>query len=355
VRELRNLIAAFDALGHSGSAVLATVVEVEGSTYRRAGARALLLPEGDAVGLIGGGCLEGDLAERAREVRASGAAIRLRYDHRGEDDVIWGLGVGCAGRVDVLLQPVSRGRPGPIDTLRESLGAPGARTLATVIAREGDAAPELGACVDLSRAERDALLERGHARTRWRGGEAHRIQIFEEIVAPPPEILVFGAGPDALPVVRLAAALGYTVRVVDPRPALARADRFAEAAEVLCCAPEEAGGKLAVTASCVALLMTHHYLHDLGFLRFLLGTPVPYVGVLGPKRRTDDLLRDLRDDGGLPEDASERVHGPAGLDLGAEAPDEIALALLSEIQAARAGRRGGPLRERKGPIHDPVP
>lgn len=357
MRELRDLIAAFDAVDErGGDAVLATVVEVEGSTYRRAGARALLLPKGDVVGLIGGGCLEGDLALRASHVRESGEPERVRYDHRGEYDVIWGLGVGCAGRVDVLLQRVSRDAPGPFRELRRAVAGREAVALATVVDREGEVAPALATPVELSAAERADLLERGRVRTRWRGGQGYRIELLEEIVVPPATLLVFGAGPDALPVVRLAAALGFTVRVVDPRPALARPERFPDAAEVLCLPPEAAGTRLEVTDSCVALLMTHHYLHDKAFLGWLLGTSARYVGLLGPRRRGDDLLRDLRTEGAaIPEDAVERVHAPAGLDIGAEAPGEIAVALLAEIQAALAGRRGGPLRERKGPIHDPAP
>jgi xanthine/CO dehydrogenase XdhC/CoxF family maturation factor len=102
--------------------------------------------------------------------------------------------------------------------------------------------------------------------------------------------------------------------------------------------------------------MTHHYLHDKAYLGWLLGTPARYVGVLGPKRRTEDLLRDLRGEGvPVSEEAAERVRGPAGLDLGADGPEQIALALLAEIQAVLGGRPGGPLRERKGPIHDPAP
>ena len=167
-------------------------------------------------------------------------------------------------------------------------------------------------------------------------------------------LLVFGAGPDVVPVVRLAAALGFAVRVVDPRPALARGDRFPEALEVLACPPEQAPERIEVTPESVALVMTHHYLHDKALLGWLLGTPARYLGVLGPKRRTEDLLRELRDEGlAVSEEALERVHGPAGLDLGADGPAEIALALLAEIQAVLAGRLGGPLRERKGPIHDP--
>ena len=366
MRDLRDIAAAFDALGPGGTAVLATVVQVEGSTYRRAGARALLLPDDRIVGLLSGGCLEGDLLERAREVRDAGVAARVRYDHRGEDDLVWGLGLGCAGLVDVLLQPVTRDAPGPLPQLREALAAREPALLATVVAREGAAAPPLGAGAALSPGERSALEASGaRARTRWREGQGFRVELLEERIEPPAPLLVIGAGPDAVPVVRLAAALGFAVTVLDPRPALVRPERFPEAEAVLSFAadapdaieaPAAAARPVDVTPRSVALVMTHHYLHDRAALGWLLETPVRYVGVLGPKRRTDDLLRDLREEGREHSPESlERVHGPAGLDLGADGAEEIALALLAEITAVLAGRRGGPLRERKGPIHDPAP
>jgi xanthine/CO dehydrogenase XdhC/CoxF family maturation factor len=357
VRELRDIAAAFDALGAGEDAVLATVVRVEGSTYRRAGARALLLPDERVVGLLSGGCLEGDLLERARAVRAAGAPERVRYDHRGEDDLVWGLGLGCAGLVDVLLQPVSRSAPGPLPRLREALSGEGPVFGAVVVAREGASAPTLGAEVALSPAERFAVEECGlRARTRWREGRGHRIELLEECIAPPTRLLVFGAGPDVVPVVRLAHALGFAVRVADPRPGLARPERFPEAEAVLEGEPEEVVARAGVTPDCVALVMTHHYLHDRAVLGALLAAPPRYVGVLGPRRRTEDLLRDLSESGvALAPDALERVHGPAGLDVGADGAEEIALALLAEVTAVLAGRRGGPLRERKGPIHEPAP
>jgi xanthine/CO dehydrogenase XdhC/CoxF family maturation factor len=355
VRDLRDIAAAFEALAPGATAVLAAVVHVEGSTYRRAGARALLLPDDRIAGLLSGGCLEGDLLERAREVRAAGAAARVRYDHRGEDDLVWGLGLGCAGLVDVLLQPVSREAPGPLPRLREALAGREPAFLATVVAREGAAAPPLGAEAALDPGERAALAASGvRARTRWRAGPGFRVELLEERVEPPVPLLVFGAGPDAAPVVRIAAALGFAVRVLDPRPGLARRERFPDADAVLAWAPGDEAVPVEVTRRSVALVMTHHYQHDLAALGWLLATPARYVGVLGPKRRTDDLLRDLRDAGQAP-DGLDRVHGPAGLDLGADGAEEIALALVAEITAVLAGRRGGPLRDRKGPIHDPLP
>jgi xanthine/CO dehydrogenase XdhC/CoxF family maturation factor len=356
-RELRDIVAAFEALAERGeTGVLATVVHAEGSTYRRAGARALLLPDDQVVGLVSGGCLEGDLTLRARAVRAEGEAVRVRYDQRSPDDLVFGLGLGCAGLLDVLLQPVSRSAPGVLPRIREALAGTEPLALATVVAREGEVAPPLGAEVELSAGERAELLARGRARTRWREGQGHRVEILEELLEPPVPLLVVGAGPDAAPVVRLAASLGFEVSVVDPRPAYARPERFPGAARVLACSPEEAEAQIVVGSRHAALVMTHHYSSDRAFLGWLLRSEARYLGVLGPLRRTEELLRELSDAGTAPdEDVLARVHAPAGLDLGGEGPEAIVLAMLAEIQAVLAGRPGGPLRDRKGPIHDPAP
>jgi xanthine/CO dehydrogenase XdhC/CoxF family maturation factor len=179
--------------------------------------------------------------------------------------------------------------------------------------------------------------------------------VLVEFIEAPLPLLVLGAGPDAGPVVRLALELGWDVTVADGRSAYARADHFPGAREVLQVAPEDAPGRVPVGPDTVAVVMTHHYLHDKLLLRWLLSTPARYVGVLGPRQRTLDLLRDLRDEGFEPsEESLARLHAPAGLDIGGDGADEIALSLVAEIRAVLAGRRGGPLRERKGPIHDPV-
>jgi len=173
------------------------------------------------------------------------------------------------------------------------------------------------------------------------------------VIRPPPRLLVFGAGPDAVPVVRIASELGWDVIVVDWRPAYARRESFPEASDVLLCEAERVGERVEVDETSAALVMTHHYLHDRSLLRFLLPSPIRFIGILGPRRRTESLLGELREEGAsFTPQQLERLHGPAGLDIGAESPEQIALALIAEIQAVLAGRTGGWLCERKGPIHD---
>ena len=355
MKELRDILAAYDRLSAAGaSGVLASVVAVEGSTYRRPGARTLILPDETAIGLVSGGCLEGDLLERARAVRASGRATLVHYDFRGEDDLIWGLGLGCAGAVDVLLERVDAARPGPLAWLGAWLRERRRGAIATLL--DGPRAGERRALAEggapegpLVAAAVDTALADGRARRSASAAGDVAIERFE----PPLRIALFGAGPDAVPVARLAAELGWDVVVLDQRPAFARAERFPDA-RVLHAEVEHAVARAGLDASDFALLMTHHYLHDRVLLAELLRSPVRYIALLGPKQRSEDLLAELAAAGRrVGDEERARLFGPAGLDLGADSPESIALAIVAEIQAVAAGRSGGALRDRKGPIHDP--
>jgi xanthine/CO dehydrogenase XdhC/CoxF family maturation factor len=364
MRELRDILGAFQMLRKSGEeGVLASAVHTEGSTYRRSGARVLVLPDDQTIGLISGGCLEGDLLEHARRVRESGEPRIVRYDMRSEEDIVWGLGLGCAGVVDVLLERVGAAAAGPLDLLAECIRERKPGVLATALRGKAALATRwalhpdgrfcgpAGGADEIERAvrraaeqDRDALMV----------GEAGKILI--EVVRPAPRLLVFGAGPDAVPVVRIAAELGWEVIVVDWRPAYAHRESFREASAVVLCEAERVGECVEVDGRSVALVMTHHYLHDRSLLRFLLPSAARFIGILGPKRRTQALLEELREEGlSVTSEQLDRLHGPAGLDIGAESPEQIALALVAEIQAVLAGRPGGWLREREGPIHDQGP
>lgn len=344
MRENREIAAAWERLAKNDTAVLGTVVFAEGSTYRRPGARVLILPDDTSLGLVSGGCLEGDLAARARAVRATGSPVRVRYDATADEDIVWGLGLGCAGIVDVLLEPITRNRPGPLAALARVLRTGVAEVIATVI----EPGAELGDRVAVPPEEGARSLEAGRPQRTI----VDCREILIEPLLPPTQLLVLGAGPDVAPVVRGAASLGWDVTVWDHRPMFARAERLPEASEVVCCPVADVPERLAIDPETAALVMTHHYLNDRALLGWLLPSPAWYVGVLGPKQRTDDLLADLRSENGVPgESERARLYGPAGLDIGAEGPEEIALALLGEIRAVRGERRGGLLRERKGPIH----
>jgi xanthine dehydrogenase accessory factor len=310
-------------------AALATLVQVEGSSYRRPGARLLLGADGTRIGSISGGCLEEDLAGHARTVLASGKAALVTYDTTAENDLVWGVGLGCHGKVQVLVEPVP-GAPHWAAACAKSFLERKAVVLAVVWRAAGSFRLGTRLADELPTAQ------------------AADLTIFHDTVLPPPDLLICGAGDDAQPLVRCAHELGWRVTVADPRPALARRDRFPEADAVVVACPEEIDTQVPLGARSLAVVMTHHYRHDVPFLRELLPRPLAYLGLLGPKKRAEKILDDL----GVAPAERARLHAPVGLDLGGDAPETVALAILAEMQAVFAGREARPLSERAGPIHE---
>ncbi len=291
----RIRLALADAAGRGEGAVLATVMSVDGSTYRGAGARMVVRADGSTTGAVSGGCLEAEIVARSADVLASGRPELVHYDTRSSDDGVLGLGMGCQGVIDVQLEPLAG------DTLH---------------------------------AEMNRLAE-------LRARNAVRL-------------LVCGAGADAIPVVRIAAMTGWLVTVVDHRPTFAAVDRFPDAERVIRVDASPADGALgsavALGEFTAAVVMGHAAAHDRARLHELLGVPsLRYLGVLGPRRRTMELLDGAP--GVAPGELPPNVYAPIGLDIGAETPEEIALAIVSECAAALAGRAPRSLRESAGPIH----
>jgi xanthine/CO dehydrogenase XdhC/CoxF family maturation factor len=333
VSELADLLDAAEALAaHGRPMALATVVATRGSTYRRAGARLLIPDSGEPIGNISGGCLEGDVARIGREVIASGEPRLAEFDMTADDDAVWGYGLGCNGAIELFVEPTA-GALESVGALRSGEGA------CLVIPLRG---PDLG----VHRLETDgaaaAALRDGSPRVDEVDGE----RLYLEPLLPPLRLLVCGAGHDAIPLVRQAAALGWRVVVVDVRQALLSAERFPGAAEFASPEPDGAAAALTPDERTAVILMSHNYLRDIAYLRSFLGAPLAYLGVLGPRGRTEQMLGEI----GSPE-AIERLHAPAGLDIGAEGAEEVAHAIVAEILAVMHGRRGEPLRDRAGPIH----
>lgn len=330
MKELRQIMGVLGR-GPAEAFALATLVSVEGSSYRRPGARLLLAANGRHVGTISGGCLEDDVISHAQAVLTDGRARTVTYDTKSENDLRWGVGLGCHGLVHVLIERLGR-HPPWVAELRENLGRRVPTELAVVWG--GPAGTPLGTGLA------DDLPALPAA------------SVFRETVAPPVSLVVFGAGDDAQPLVRFAKELGWDVTVVDPRPGYASQARFPEADSVVVSRPEEAPARVALGPGAVAVIMTHHYAHDVPVLRALLPRPLAYLGLLGPKHRSDRILDDLGAAGfTVTPDMRRRLHAPVGLDLGANAPETVALAILAEVQACLAGRDGRPLRERQQPIH----
>jgi xanthine dehydrogenase accessory factor len=324
------------AAPEAGESVLATLVSVQGSSYRRPGARLLIPAKGPPLGSISGGCLEEDVLVRAAAVAASGRAELVTYDTTSENDLVWGTGLGCHGVVQVLLEKLPR-HPAWAAAVDANLRAHQPTELAITWEKNGNPAGAGPLGTSLASTLPSLPASTG---------------VFRQVIAPPTSLVIFGAGHDAQPLVRLGKELGWHVTVADPRPAFATAARFPEADALVVAPAGELADRVAPPPDALAVVMTHHYVHDVPLLRALLPRPLAYLGLLGPKQRAEKILSDLAREGlVLTAEQRARLHAPVGLDLGAENSGEVALAILAEMQAVLARRDARPLRERPRPIH----
>lgn len=337
-----------------GALVLATIVATEGSTYRKPGAMMLISRGGDYEGLISGGCLEGDLLEHAAVVFESGEPKEVTYDMHADEDIVWGLGIGCDGLIRLLLQRLEGDfHRALFDGMARALS--GRRRVLLALATESSeggwpkaaiaTVDEAGtACGD----RRLADLIRGRLVNGWPGfryerveDEAHNLMLIN--LTPVPRVLLCGGGPDAVPAACQFAGLGWECVIADHRQAFARADRFPPGVEVVLGSPGNLSEHVDLSAIDAAVVMSHHLENDAAYLRRLAplaeAGSLKYLGVLGPAARRKRLA-DMADCTGV------LIHGPVGLDIGAELPESIALSLAAEIHAALNHRDGQSLTRR---------
>jgi xanthine dehydrogenase accessory factor len=318
---------------------LATVVATAGSTYRKPGARMLIYADGSYLGLLSGGCLEADLQLHAQDVIQHARSRAVEYDMRGPDDVLFGIGAGCEGAMRVLIEPAGAG-----GMAAEALETAG-RTLSTgeptCLVAVHDATDLPLGTYSLSKlpplledAAREALAEQASRQLDLGHGSA-RVRAFAQFLAPPPHLLVCGAGPDARPVVSTARAMGWRVTVVDHRPAYADARQF-PGANVTHVDPRALLEVIDVGRCQAAVVMSHHLASDVEYLRALARAGRPdYVGLLGPAARRRRIADEI---GPLAQELHGRLRGPVGIDIGAVIPEAIALAIISEVHGWLAGR-----------------
>ena len=373
MKELLSIIETYRALEQRGTQVaLATVVNVTGSAYRRPGARMLIAADGQTVGSVSGGCLERDVLNQAQRVLQWNKPRVITYDSMSEDDIVWEFNLGCNGIVDVLIEPLPHnGNRDLLSFLADCLDRRQTGIVATVFGVEGDTKAAICNRLMLSgqqseihdigdddlaeaiRSDARRVLKSSTSMVKMYEMATGRAQVFIEAIQPPVPLVIFGAGYDAVPLARFAKELGWHVTVVDPRPGHAIPTRFPIADTLIVCRPDEVCERIKIDRYMVAVVMTHNFIHDAELLKVLLPSPLRYLGLLGPTRRTQRLLHEAREKGViLSQRHLDRVYGPMGLDIGADTPEEIALAVVAEIQAVLAGRLGGMLRARKGPLHE---
>jgi xanthine dehydrogenase accessory factor len=361
--EIVNAIDQSRGAGMNGA--LATIIGVIGSAYRHPGAKMFIDEQGNTTGMISGGCLENDVAHVARQVIESSTAMRKQYVM--EEDLVWGLGLGCPGTVELYIEPFSRDIPDEdprlywMRTVQEEMPC----VLCTVFPSnvESKPIPDLPARLFVSQTG-DAIGDLGKAAWNqevigWASGllslpHAKSISltlqdgshtVFLDVYQPPPELMIFGAGHDAIPLVEMGSSVGLSVTVIDPREGYNTVERFPGARKRVIARPSEQE-QIQIGTRTYVVIMNHHLERDQEALKLALHSKTPYVGLLGPRKRCDRIMRAWEEQG-VPFSADElaRLYNPIGLNLGAESPEEIAVSIISEILAVQRRHDGRFLRD----------
>ena len=343
-----------------GRAAVATLVATRGTTPRKEGAKMWVGEDGQVLGSVTiGGCVDARVLAEAEQVLRD-LAPRVVSMTLGDEDA-WEIGLTCGGTVDVLVEPVrfARDAAAPADPyllVREHVAAGGRAALVTaltdptrraVFLDEGGRNGSLGdvALDERARVLAISLLESGESRMATLDGAAGPLEVFVEIHEPPRSLIIFGGGSVAIPLVRLGKVLGFRATVVDGRPRFASRERFPEADEVLVGMPSEIAAAQRYTPATFVVLVAHDYKYDVPVLEAVLPSAAGYIGLLGSRRRGAAIMERLRERG-VSAELLSRIHVPVGLDIGARTAPEIALSILAEALAVRAGRPGGSMRVR---------
>jgi len=370
MKEIRDIIKAYEEARKAGKqTALATVVHVDGSSYRRPGARMLIEDDGLLTGAISGGCLEGDALRKALLVITERRSRLVTYDTMDDDDAKFGVGLGCNGIIQVLIEPiVDDDLNNPIRYLTEINKQRQKAVLVTLFSLQDRKDPQHGTCLllkengdlidhtpvlkDVLIADANEALVNQNSSFKNYVSENHDLTAFIEVIKPPVSVIIIGAGNDVMPVVDMADTLGWETTVVDGRANYAKKERFISACSVLVARPEQVLDQIAIDEHTVFLLMTHNYNYDMAMLRQLLQKDVSYIGMLGPKKKRERMLGELKDEGmSFTDQQLSVLHSPVGLDIGAETSEEIALSILAEIKAFFANKDVQSLRTIKEVIH----
>jgi xanthine dehydrogenase accessory factor len=358
---------------------LATLVAVRGSAPRAAGARMCATRSGRVAGSISGGCVDGDVLERAMQVLNDvHTSVATVATYGVADELSLEVGLTCGGSIDVLIEPFAD--DGAWRSVRDAIESRRPAALAVGLA-PGEllgrrlAVLEGAPCVGSIDPELDPVLVEAAERLLCEGGtrqlalpwlamerraveaaelpagdRAGEARVFIEAFPPPLRLYIVGATHTAIPLCRMAKELGYRVSVIDPRSTFATEERFPDADELTQLWPDEALSGVSLDAYSVVLTLIHDPKFDVPALEHALRSGASYVGALG-SRSTHEARKTRLRDKGFSEDDLAQIRAPIGLDIGARTPEEIALAILAEVVAVRHGRGGGALRDRRAPIH----
>ncbi|HTE25127.1 XdhC family protein [Flavitalea sp.] len=371
MKELREIVKAHkQAVNENKRTALATVVHIEGSSYRQPGARMLITEDGMLTGAISGGCLEGDALRKALLVIANANPVVVTYDTSDEDDSKIGIGLGCNGIIQILIEPVIETEPlNPIKLIEQLFSKREPAVLATLFSLEDRKSksagtryllqkngPELSSVTDnnqleLLRTQAGSVFSKGESSIVAKLIESKFDSLFF-LALPSLSIVIIGAGNDVIPLASITYTMGWETTVADGRPNYATVARFPTATRVLVTKPSKVLDEIVADDRTVFLLMTHNYNYDLTLLKQLLATPTIYIGILGPRKKTIKMLGEIQDESKkLTSEQLDKIYGPTGLDTGAENAEEIALSICAEINAVINEKFGTKLRTKTDPIH----
>ncbi|QXJ37129.1 putative xanthine dehydrogenase subunit A [Parageobacillus caldoxylosilyticus] len=345
------------------SGVLGTIISTEGSTYQKTGAKCFISEDRRLTGLLSGGCVESDIIEHAMKVLETGKPTVVHYDFYGDDDIVWGLGVGCNGKMNIFLQPylpVKQPEKAAIidryfsDSLQKTL-----HTVTIVKAKDESLEGKMwvidGAFgnnnlpISLHEIAADYMRRKRNLKNGvvYLGGEQD-LYVYYESTSPPPHLIVFGAGPDAIPLVKMAKNLKWLVTVLDYRPSYCNEQNFPDA-DFIHVYPSGSVPNISLYENSYVVIMTHNFLHDREILESILNSDAAYIGLLGPRKRTDRLI--ATSNTLISNENVRRIHSPIGLDIGAKTPEEIALSILAEIMMVYRGGTGKKLSQLSSMAH----
>lgn len=379
MKELKSIIDTYNKIDfEKHQAAIATVVRVEGSSYRRSGARMLMIDDGRWTGAISGGCLEGDALRKARQAILNGRPSLVTYDTMTDKDAMsLGVGLGCNGIIDVLIEPVNAQDPVQIKFLNDIVLNEKPAVLATVfissnedkirvgkqwmLNEEGPVGDEFKNSDDVKHsnllskvvADMEVVYNQGTSLNfNYELNDGTTLTVFIEYLKPSIHLVIFGGGFDAVPLQSFAKNLGWKVTVTDDCVAHIAPARFPLADSLLPASRNEVVIKLNINNYTAAVLLSHNYKYDYAVFSDLIETDIPYIGILGPKKKFQKMIEQLENEGvSIKKEILEKIHAPIGLDIGAELPEEIAISIIAEIQAKFNNAKGEMLKHKEGPIH----
>jgi xanthine dehydrogenase accessory factor len=367
MKETENIIQAYNqAQQQNKKTALATVVHVEGSSYRRPGARMLVTEDGELTGAISGGCLEGDALRKALLAINQQQNKLVTYDSMDDDDNTIGIQLGCNGIVHILFEPIDAAQENNPVALLENASTQAANSVLVTLFNLDASQQQYGTRLFITsnqqfgeagmtgiknEMEKDIIRVFESRQSIIKEYQPGNISAFIELIKPAVELVIAGAGNDTFPLVQMANILGWHVIVIDGRKTHANINRFPTAKKIIVAKPKEAVQQINKSEQTVFVLMSHNYNYDLAMLKELIHTECKYIGVLGPKKKLEKMLAEM-EQAGTDISNTEKIYGPTGLDIGAETAEEIALSIIAEIKAVLSNRNAAILRDKSGFIHE---